>query len=77
MIMQGAIKGTKLNNRKFPGIFGRRPDQKERRVAVAAYNLERWSKLTPQQKIADLDKRLGKGVGAVMQRAKLNALINS
>ena len=34
-----------------------------------------YSKLTPQQKIAALDARLGKGVGAVKQRARLQELI--
>jgi len=34
-----------------------------------------WRGLTPAQQLAALDKRLGVGVGAVKQRAKLTALL--
>jgi hypothetical protein len=30
-----------------------------------------WGKLSPQDQLADLDRRLGEGVGAQRQRAKL------
>jgi len=36
-----------------------------------------YSKLTPQQKLADLDDKLGKGLGAVKQRARLLAQIKN
>lgn len=36
---------------------------------------ERYRRLTPQQKIAALDARLGKGVGAAKQRARLQELL--
>ena len=36
---------------------------------------EAWAQLTPEQQIADLDRRLGKGVGAKKQRAKINSKI--
>ena len=32
---------------------------------------EAWAKLTPEQQIADLDRRLGKGIGAKKQRARI------
>lgn len=41
-----------------------------KRVEGAERNLE-WLKLTPAQQLADLDRRLGKGVGAKRQREKL------
>lgn len=41
-----------------------RREQGEKRNAA-------WRKLTPVQKIESLDNRLGKGVGAKRQRAKL------
>ena len=32
---------------------------------------EAWAQLTPEQQIADLDRRLGKGIGAKKQRARI------
>ena len=32
---------------------------------------EAWAKLTYEQQLADLDKRLGKGIGAKKQRARI------
>ena len=32
---------------------------------------EAWAKLTPEQQLADLDRRLGKGIGAKKQIAKI------
>lgn len=40
---------------------------------VIAERLEKWRKLTPQEQLADLDRRLGPGVGAVKQRARIAA----
>ena len=76
--MQNAIKGHKLNNaRKFPGISGCRPDKKSERIAVAEENLKRWQSLTPQQQLEELDRRLGKDVGAKKQRARIKASIEA
>lgn len=36
-----------------------------------------WSSLTPQEQIERLDVRLGKGVGAVKQHAKIQAKIDA
>ena len=42
----------------------------ERRIDAEARQ-EEWARLTPQQQLAELDSRLGKGIGAKKQRAKL------
>ena len=38
---------------------------------------EAWAQLTPEQQIADLDKRLGKGIGAKKQRARIQYKIDN
>ena len=38
---------------------------------------EAWAKLTYEQQLADLDKRLGKGIGAKKQRARIQYKINN
>ena len=52
-----------------------RHDRKADRQAEAKERQEAYNKLTPKQKLDKLDKKLGEGVGAKKQRAKLNALI--
>ena len=42
---------------------------------IAEENAEKWDSLTTAQKIQSIDQRLGKGVGAVKQRAKLAKLL--
>jgi hypothetical protein len=49
--------------------------KKETRKAVADANKLRWEALTTREKIEDLDRRLGVGVGAKKQRARLQALL--
>lgn len=44
-----------------------------RRLAAEKRN-EQWASLTPAEQIKALDSRLGKGVGAKKQRAKLAAV---
>jgi hypothetical protein len=50
-----------------------RKDRKEKRKAEAKTRQEAYDKLTPKAKLALLDKKLGKGVGAEKQRARLEA----
>ena len=38
---------------------------------------EAWAQLTPEQQIADLDRRLGKDIGAKKQRARIQNKINN
>ena len=38
---------------------------------------EYWAQLTPEQQIADLDRRLGKGIGAKKQRARIQYKIDN
>ena len=38
---------------------------------------ERWAQLTPEQQLASLDSRLGKGIGAKKQRAKIQSKIDN
>ena len=48
--------------------------KKERKAIRQSEALERqkvWSNMTLQQQLNDLDRRLGKGVGAVKQRKKI------
>lgn len=48
---------------------------KHRRVRTANERNAAFANLTHQQQLAALDERLGKGVGAAKQRAKLSAKI--
>ena len=38
---------------------------------------EAWAKLTYEQQLVDLDKRLGKGIGAKKQRARIQYKIDN
>ena len=38
---------------------------------------EAWAQLTLEQQIADLDRRLGKGIGAKKQRARIQYKIDN
>ena len=38
---------------------------------------EYWAQLTPEQQITDLDRRLGKGIGAKKQRARIQYKIDN
>jgi hypothetical protein len=49
----------------------RRNDRQSVRRIDAEGRQEEWDKLTPQQQLSALDGRLGKGVGAEKQRARI------
>lgn len=51
----------------------RRAEKLEKKRTEAAERTARWEALSTKEKIADLDRRLGKGQGAVKQRARLAA----
>ena len=55
----------------------KRHDRKGDRVAEAKERQADYNKLTPKQKLTKLDNKLGEGVGAVKQRAKLIAQIKA
>ena len=38
---------------------------------------KRWAQLTPEQQLASLDERLGKGIGAKKQRARIQYKIDN
>lgn len=65
------IGGGKDNSkRKFKG-GGPRPDQAAAKASEAVDRNAAWAELSPLKQLADLDRRLGKGVGARKQRARL------
>lgn len=53
-----------MNTSNFPG-------RRERKQHEAAERDAAWAGLTLKDKLAALDRRLGKGQGAVKQRARL------
>ena len=50
-----------------------RESDKARRTEEGVARNKAWASLTAAQKLASLDARLGKGIGAKRQRAKLGA----
>lgn len=69
------IKGQKTNNdRKYPGI--KRGHTYHKRAAVSARNAARREDRGPREQLCELDRRLGNGVGAKRERARLHAQIS-
>lgn len=60
------------NDRKFSGP-GPRPDNTPHKRTEAAERQAAYDALSSKEKIALLDNRLGKGVGAEKQRARIAA----
>ena len=50
---------------------GRHPERIEQKRAEAIERKKAWLLLSPREQIAALDNRLGKGVGARRQRARI------
>lgn len=69
--MSNSFKGNRKNDRRYPGAKFPRPDNYKFRQEEAAERQAAYSKLSAKEKIALLDARLGKGIGAAKQRAKL------
>jgi hypothetical protein len=53
-----------------------RKGRQELRQSEALERQKVWGVMTPQQQLNDLDRRLGKGMGAVKQRARLQYAID-
>lgn len=64
------------SKRRYSGS-GPRPDNNEIKQSEANERNAAWSKLSPKEQLEALDRRLGKGVGAQKQRARLQGLINN
>lgn len=63
-------RGSRTNHKN-----GIREANHARRVQEANDRNNTWAKMTPQEQLQALDGRLGKNVGAVKQRARLQAAI--
>ena len=50
---------------------------KQIKETEATVRNEAWARLTPEQQLASLDERLGKGIGAKKQRARIQYKINN
>ena len=50
---------------------------KQTKQTEAAVRNEAWAKLTYEQQLASLDERLGKGIGAEKQRARIQYKIDN
>jgi hypothetical protein len=56
-----AISRTpRKNHRRFPGIKGKRPDRREKRLAQVAASRKEWEKLSPTEKAARNPKQADK-----------------
>lgn len=63
-----------MARRKYGSLFYS-PERREKRHEDALRRNRDWKSRTPEEKIRILDNRLGEGLGAKKQRAKLLAQI--
>ncbi len=61
------------SKRKFPGEHGPRPDLAAVKREEATTRRLLWEQLSPAEQLRALDMRLGKGIGAKKQRARIAA----
>jgi hypothetical protein len=66
----GLSSGKQNKARRHVG-GGPRPDNNVDKRKEATERNEAWAELSPAKQLAELDRRLGRGVGAVRQRARL------
>jgi hypothetical protein len=66
----GLSSGKQNRARRHVG-GGPRPDNSADKRKEAVERNEAWAGLSPAKQLAELDRRLGRGVGAVKQRARL------
>jgi len=64
-------RGKHIRQRQHPTAKGRRPDHRKQRQVQANDRQRIYDGLTVEQKIAQLDEKLGVGVGAKKQRERL------
>lgn len=75
MAREGLPKNKKDNSkRRFKG-GGPRPDRAEAKRGFDTKREAAWRRLSPQQQLEELDRRLGKGLGAKRQRERLLLLV--
>jgi hypothetical protein len=66
-----ALGSGKQNKARRHVGGGARPDNTVAKRAEATERNEAWASMSAQKQLAELDRRLGKGVGARKQRARL------
>ena len=66
----------KMNNERVYSGGGPRPDNRKHRQEEAKERNESWASLSPAAQLKELDRRLGPGMGAKKQRAKIKARVS-
>jgi hypothetical protein len=60
-----------IRKEKYQRTKARNAERARERQVVIDERLNHWRSLTPQQQLTELDRRLGKGIGAKKQRARI------
>src|SRR6476661_6788255 len=71
------LSATDIRQNKNKRSAQRNKNRKQDRMAVINSRREAWQALTLRQQLAELDKRLGVGVGAGKQRRRIQYLIDN